>query len=31
MAPNYDLEKRKYMLGGVAFLIILIYLVRLFT
>lgn len=31
MAVNYDLEKRKYILGGVAFLIILIYLVRLFT
>ena len=31
MAANYDLEKRKYILGGVAFLIILIYLVRLFT
>lgn len=30
MAVNYDLEKRKYILGGVAFLIILIYLVRLF-
>ena len=31
MAANYDLEKRKYILGGVAFLIILIYLIRLFT
>ena len=31
MAVNYDLEKRNYILGGVAFLIILIYLVRLFT
>lgn len=31
MAVNYDLKKRKYILGGVAFLIILIYLVRLFT
>ncbi len=30
MAVNYDLEKRKYILGGVAILIILIYLVRLF-
>ena len=31
MSANYDLEKRKYILGGVAFLIILIYLIRLFT
>ena len=31
MAGNYDLDKRKYILGGVAFLIILIYLLRLFT
>ena len=30
MAVNYDLEKRKYILGGVAIIIILIYLVRLF-
>lgn len=31
MAANYDLERRKYILGGAAFLIILIYLIRLFT
>ena len=31
MAANYDLEKRKYILGGVAFIIILVYLIRLFT
>lgn len=31
MAANYDLEKRKYILGGAAFIIILIYMVRLFT
>ena len=30
MAVNYDLEKRKFVLGGVAILIILIYLIRLF-
>ena len=30
MAVNYDLEKRKYILGGVAIIIILVYLVRLF-
>jgi len=31
MAANYELEKRKYVLGGVATLIIIIYLLRLFT
>lgn len=31
MATSYELEKRKYVLGGVAIAIILIYLVRLFT
>lgn len=31
MAANYELEKRKYVLGGVAIAIILIYLARLFS
>ncbi len=31
MAPNYELEKRKYVLGGIAIGIILLFLVRLFT
>ena len=31
MAANYELEKRKYVLGGVAIVIILIYLLRLFS
>ncbi|MBO7068234.1 MAG: penicillin-binding protein 2 [Bacteroidaceae bacterium] len=31
MAVKYDFEKRKYILGGAAFLIILIFLTRLFT
>lgn len=31
MAVNYELEKRKYVLGGVAVLIILVFLLRLFS
>ena len=31
MEGNYELEKRKYVLGGVAFLIIIVYLLRLFS
>lgn len=29
--PNYDLEKRKYVIGAVAIGIVLVYIVRLFT
>src|SRR5574344_1244040 len=28
---SYDLERRKYIIGGVAFVIIVIYIIRLFT
>ena len=31
MAANYELEKRKYVLGGVAIAIVLVYLLRLFS
>ncbi len=31
MAKDYVLEKRKYVIGGVALAIVLIYLVRLFS
>ena len=31
MAGKYDLEKRKYVIGGVAVVIVLIYIVRLFA
>lgn len=31
MANNYELEKRKFVLGGAAILIILVYLLRLFS
>ena len=31
MAVKYDLEKRKYVLGGAAFVIVLLYLARLFS
>ena len=29
--PNYELEKRKYVIGGAAAAVILVYLIRLFT
>ena len=28
---NYNLEKRKYIIGGAAIVIIIVYLLRLFT
>ena len=31
MAKDYVLEKRKYVIGGVALAIVLIYLLRLFS
>ena len=31
MNKNYELEYRKYVIGGVAVLIVIIYLIRLFT
>ena len=31
MAADYELEKRKYVIGGVAIVIILLYLLRLFS
>ena len=31
MGAGYNLEKRKYVIGGVAVVIVLIYIVRLFT
>ena len=31
MDANYELEKRKYVIGGAAFIIIVVYLLRLFT
>ena len=30
MAKDYDLEKRKYVIGAAAILIVLVYVVRLF-
>ena len=29
--PDYELEKRKYVIGGAAMVIIIVYLIRLFT
>lgn len=31
MKGDYELDKRQYVIGGVAILIIVIYLIRLFT
>ena len=31
MAKDYELEKRKFVIGGVAIVIILVYLLRLFS
>ena len=31
MEGNYELEKRKYVIGGTAVVIIIVYLIRLFT
>ena len=31
LEKDYQLERRKYVLGGVAFLVIVIYILRLFS